>query len=65
MKKYNSVATIAFTIEHYTKDPYESLDLEGKCRRRLLSRIIDLDEHGDWREAVAFDDTIREDDDCV
>ena len=59
MKKYNSVATVAFTFEHNTINPYDSLDLEGKLRRRLLQRIIDLDENHEWRVALSFDDTIE------
>ena len=59
MKKYNSVGHIAFTFEHNTEDPYNTLDLEGKLRRRLLQRIVDLDENNEWRVALAFNDTIE------
>lgn len=55
---YNSVGTIAFTVEHDTENPYESLDLDH-IRTRLLKRIIDLDEHGGWRCALHFDDTVK------
>lgn len=58
MKKYNSVGHIAFTVEHDTEDPYESLNIDH-IRKRLLQRIIDLDEHGGWRCALLFDDTVE------
>ncbi len=54
---YNSIAVLAFTVEHDTKDPYDSINI-NHIRRRLLSRIADLDDNDEWFEALDFDDTI-------
>ena len=59
--KYSSVAWIGFTVHHDAEDPYASVTLK-EIRKSLLLRIVDLDVSEDWKEAVAFDDTIREDD---
>ena len=55
---YNSVAWIGFTVEHDTENPYDSADVK-EIRKRIFSRIADLDEHEDWKAAIAFDDTVE------
>lgn len=57
MKKYNSVAILAFTVEHDSEDPYTTPI--NHIRRRLLSRIADLDENDEWFGALDFDDTVE------
>jgi len=61
---YNSIAVLAFTVEHDTEDPYDSinnnrskLQLINHIRRRLLSRMADLDDNDEWFAALDFDDT--------
>ena len=58
MKKYNSVGHIAFTVEHDTEDPYESLNIDH-IRKRLLSRIIDLTNTAGGDALYFFDDTVE------
>lgn len=59
--KYSSVACIGFTVYHDAEDPYASVTLK-EMRKSILLRLADIDEHDAWEEAVAFNDTIREDD---
>ena len=54
--KYNSMAILAFTVEHDTEDPHDSISIDH-IRRRLLSRIADLDDHDEWFDALDFNDT--------
>mgnify|MGYP001216856765 CR=1 FL=1 len=60
---YSSVACIAFTVYHDTKDPYDSIN-PNHLRRQLLCRIADIDDGNAWIEALIFDDTTREDGHC-
>jgi hypothetical protein len=62
--KYSSVASIAFTVYHDTKDPYDCLINPNHLRRQLLCRIADIDDGNHWIEALGFHDTIREDGHC-
>ena len=55
---YNSVAMLAFTVEHDTPEARESISV-NHIRRRLLSRIADLDDNDEWFDAVDFHDTIE------
>ena len=63
MKKYNSIAILAFTVEHDTKDPLDTdkpAAFIGHVRRRLLSRVKDLNERPmQWFEALDFQDTVE------
>jgi hypothetical protein len=54
---YNSVAWISFTVEHDTADPWSASI--NHIRRRLLSRIADLDDNDEWLDALHFDDTVK------
>ena len=56
--KYNSVAILAFTVEHDTSEPRDSISI-NHIRRRLLSRIADLDDNDEWFDALDFDDTVK------
>jgi len=62
MKKYNSVAVLAFQIEHDTEEPLENC-YDGTSRtinhirRKLLQRIADLDDEDGWLEALDIYDT--------
>lgn len=58
-KRYNSVGCIAFTIHHDEADPHDTP--ANQVRAALMRRIADLDENG-WDEAVAFDDTVENQD---
>jgi hypothetical protein len=55
---YNSMAILAFTVEHDTQDPEDSISI-NHIRRRLLSRIADLDDNDEWFHALDFHDTIE------
>ena len=55
---HNSVATLAFTVEHDTAEPRDSISI-NHIRRRLISRIADLDENDEWLDALHFDDTVK------
>jgi len=55
--KYNSIAVLGFTFEHDSEDPYDTPI--NNLRRRLLSRIADLDEHDSWFDALDFNDTVE------
>ena len=62
MKKYNSVAVLAFEIEHDTDDPldnfYDGTNVTvNHVRRKLLQRIADLDDEDGWLEALDIHDT--------
>lgn len=56
-KKYNSVCMIAFTLHHDEEDPF--LTPLTQVRAALMRRIIDIDEHEEWGEAVGFEDTVE------
>jgi len=55
---YNSMAILAFTVEHDTPEPRDSISIDH-IRRRLLSRIADLDDNDEWFDALDFQDTIE------
>jgi len=62
MKKYNSVAVLAFEIEHDDDEPllnfYDGTNLAvNHIRRKLLQRIADLDDENGWLEALDIHDT--------
>lgn len=53
---YNSVAILAFTVEHDSPEARQSISI-NHIRRRLLSRIADLDDNDEWLDALDFNDT--------
>lgn len=55
-KPYNSVGILAFTVHHNSSDPQYTP--ANQVRAALMRRIADLDENG-WDEAIAFDDTVE------
>lgn len=62
MKKYNTVAVLAFEIEHDTEDPTDNFHdgtfrSVNHIRRKLMQRIADLDDQDGWLEALDFHDT--------
>ncbi len=58
MALYSSVGLLAFTFQHDSSDPTDTP--ANQIRAALMRRIADLDENGEWGQAVAFDDTVEE-----
>lgn len=50
MPKFNHAVTVAFTVISDQKDGEDITS--DMFRTALLKRIIDLDEHDQWREAI-------------